>query len=76
MMSPQVTDAEAMYNALVMTVRIGLILLAVLVLYPLVALGRIWYYAKQQLREMKEIRALLEGAQSGGESGPRFTLPR
>jgi len=49
---------------------------AFLALYALVALGRIWYYSKRQLRELEQIRELLSRTPSTGGAEPRFTAPR
>jgi hypothetical protein len=44
----------------------GIFVILVLILYPYLALGRIWLYSKQQVVLLREIKAALERQRSGG----------
>jgi len=37
-----------------------LVLCLIVAVYPLLALGRIWFYSKQQVQELRRIRETLE----------------
>ena len=39
---------------------VGVVLMLVLALYPIVALGRIWLYSKQQVDLLREISSHLQ----------------
>ena len=38
---------------------LGLVIVLILLIYPYVALGRIWLYSKQQVELLREVRAAL-----------------
>ncbi len=53
------------------------IIVLILVLYPYLALGRIWLYSKQQVELLREIRNALQGAkQPSGQSSTRASTPQ
>lgn len=46
---------------------IGLVVAVLALAYPLIALGRIWLYSKEQVELLREIRDDLKSQARGGE---------